>query len=511
VTKAETPGDPLRGRITGRPLTWLIVALMLAQVLSSMNQTVLAPLLPVMSGELGGASLMYLVFGAYVLSMAVAVMLYGKGGDLVDRKTLMTLAVVVFVVGSTIAALAPSVGQLIVGRFVQGVGGGGIVVLAQAIVAAAVAPQLRGKYVAIMNTVYGFASVGGPLLGGWLADGPGWRWAFWISLPVGALAVVIIARAMPSAAPAPRAPGLRVDAAGAALMCVATSSVVLMLTWGGTHRPWSDPWIIALAALAAVSVCALLVVERHASDPLIPPVLFLDRNFVLPSVAGLLLGIVMLGVVANLPTYLQMAAGVSAATSGAIMIPMIFCMTIAGLIAGQRMSRTGRSRWMLTGGAGTAALATALLARLVDHVSPWSVGALIGLLGTGLGFSMIMVVVVAQNAFPDSLISTVTGVSNYARQIGMAVGATAVGGIFTSLLLGELRDTVRPDSAVLAGFNDLTPALVAALPTADRLALTAAYTHAYSTVFLWLAPCALVAAVCLAFVREEQRSSPPPT
>ncbi|MBG6084508.1 MDR family MFS transporter [Zhihengliuella flava] len=485
-------------------LGMIFAALVVAMLLASLNQTVLATALPTMVGELNGVEHMAWVITAFILASTVMMPIYGKLGDMYGRKHLLIGAIAVFVGGSVMGALAQDMNLLIAARAVQGIGGGGLIILSQAIIADVVPARERGKYMGIMGGVFAVSSVAGPLLGGWLTEGPGWRWAFWINVPIGLVAIV--AAAVLIHLPKPPAEGRgRIDYAGMALLAAATTAIVLIATWGGGTYAWSDPVILWLIGIAVVSVALFIWVESRAAEPVIPLMLFRNRNFNLVTVAGLAVGIMMFGALGYMPTYLQMVTGFGAAEAGLLMIPMMGVMLCTSIIVGRRVSATGRyKRYMVVGslviGAGLAGLSTVHADTPIVMVCLF-----LGVMGLGLGSTMQNLTLVAQNSFALRFVGTATASVNYFRQVGATLGSAIVGSLFASRLTSELASKLPPEAASAgATGSSLTPELVTSLPEPLHTLIVEAYNHALMPLFMWIAPLSIVAFVLLCFLQEKE-------
>ena len=497
-TDAHRP-EPAEGK---QHIVLLFIGLMLSMLLAALNQTVLSTALPTIVGELNGVNEMLWVITAFILASTIMMPVYGKLGDLMGRKALLMAAIVLFMIGSVIGALAGTIEVLIAARVVQGLGGGGLMILSQAAIADVVPARERGKYMGVMGGVFAVASVAGPLLGGWFTEGPGWRWVFWINIPLGLLALDGAFFFLKL----PRHPGRpRVDVPGMILLAVATTCLVLFATWGGGKYAWTDPVILALIAGTVVAGAAFVAQERRTAEPIIPMRLFAEPNFVLTTVAGLFIGVAMFGAIGYLPTYLQMAFGVDATESGLLMIPMMGSLLIASVISGQLVSRTGRYKWMPVTGSIIVAAGLGLLSTLTPQVSLWQVCTYIAVMGLGLGLSMQILVLIVQNTFPLRQVGTATASNNFFRQIGATLGSAVVGSVFAARLTDLL--TERLPAAALenasGGANSLTPAVVASLPEALRNPIISSYNDALTPVFIWITPLALAAAVLLCFVKEK--------
>ena len=378
VANPRTPANP------APQITLLFIGLMLAMLLASLNQTVLSTALPTIVGELDGVDLMPWVITSYILTSTIVMPLYGRIGDQIGRRSLLVVAILLFMFGSIVGGLATNIYWLIIGRGVQGLGGGGLMLLSQAIIADVVPARDRGRYMGVMGSVFAVSSVAGPLLGGWLTEGPGWRWAFWISMPTGLLALFAAWKFMklPKRTEQTRP---RIDYVGMALISIATTGLVLASTWGGSQYDWGSPTIVGLFAGAALAAAAFVWNESRAPEPVIPLHLFRDRNFVLTTTSGLLTGVAMFGVLGYLPTYLQMSAGVSATVAGLLMVPMMGALLTTSIISGVYVSRTGRYKWLPITGSLLIASALLLLSTMTVETPVWVLCVYIAVLGTGLG------------------------------------------------------------------------------------------------------------------------------
>ncbi|THE16665.1 DHA2 family efflux MFS transporter permease subunit, partial [Kocuria rosea] len=498
----RTPAHRAEPGSGSRHLALLFVGLMLSMLLAALNQTVLSTALPTIVGELNGVDEMLWVITAYILASTIMMPVYGKLGDLMGRKPLLLGAILVFMAGSVVGALAGTIEVLIAARAIQGLGGGGLIILSQAAIADVVPARERGKYMGVMGGVFAVSSVAGPLLGGFFTEGPGWRWVFWINIPLGllALAGAVLFLKLPRHSGRPR-----LDIGGMVLLAVATTCLVLFATWGGGKYAWTDPVILGLIAGTLVAAAAFVAVERRTAEPIIPMHLFRERNFVLTTLAGLLTGVAMFGALGYLPTYLQMVFGVDATRSGLLMVPMMGTMLVTSVLAGQAVSRTGRYKWLPVAGSVIVAAAMGLLATLTSEQGVWHVCLYIAVLGLGLGLSMQVLVLIVQNTFPLRQVGTATAANNFFRQIGATLGSGVVGSVFASRLAELMAERV-PAAALeggAGGANSLTPAVVASLPQALQDPIVTSYNDALTPIYLWIMPLGLLAAAVLCFVAEE--------
>ncbi|WP_320536347.1 MDR family MFS transporter [Pseudarthrobacter sp. IC2-21] len=481
----------------------LFVGLMLSMLLASLNQTVLSTALPTIVGELHGVSDMLWVITAFILASTITMPVYGKLGDLMGRKALLIAAITLFMIGSVIGALANDMGMLITARVIQGLGGGGLMILSQAVIADVVPARERGKYMGLMGGVFAISSVAGPLLGGWFTEGPGWRWVFWINIPLGllALAGAFFFLKLPKHSGKPK-----LDLGGMFLLAIATTALVLFATWGGSKYDWTDPIILSLIAVTIVAAVAFVLVERRTAEPIIPLHLFKDLNFNLSTFAGLLIGVAMFGAIGYLPTYLQMAFSVNATESGLLMIPMMGALLVASVGSGQLVSRTGRYKWMPIAGSVLVAVALVLLSTLKPGQPLWEICAYLAVMGVGLGLSMQILVLIVQNSFPLREVGTATASNNFFRQIGATLGSAVVGSLFASrlaTLLTERMPAAATGGGTPGGSNSLTPAVVDHLPAEIKDLIVSSYNDALTPIFIWMVPLAVIAAVVLVFIKEK--------
>jgi EmrB/QacA subfamily drug resistance transporter len=500
MTATATSATPTPAPTEDRRSILLVFAgLMVTMLLASLDQTIFSTALPTIVGELNGVEHMLWVTTAYILASTITLPIYGKVGDLIGRKSLFIAAIALFMAGSVVGGLAQDMTWLITGRAVQGLGGGGLMILAQAIIADVVPARQRGRYMGIMGGVFALSSVAGPLLGGFFTEGIGWRWAFWMNLPLGVLAITSAALFLRLPAAGHSKPQL--DVTGMGLLALASTGLVLTTTWGGTTYAWDSAMILGLVAATLVAGIAFVRVESRAAQPIMPLHLFRDRNFNLTTVAGLIIGVSMFGALAYLPTYLQMVTGADATKAGFLMIPMMAGLLVTSIVAGQLVSKTGRYKYLPILGSAIVAGALALLSTLSVDMPVAVICGYLAVMGVGLGMSMQILILIVQNSFPVTEVGTATASNNYFRQIGASLGSAVVGTLFVSRLTELL--TAGGAGGGSAGESSLTPAAVRALPAAARDLVVHAYNDALTPVFLYLVPAMLVAVVLLAFVEEK--------
>jgi len=483
-----------------RSILLVFVGLMTAMLLSALDQTIFSTALPTIVGELDGVDHMLWVTTAYILAATIMMPVYGKVGDLIGRKPLFLFAIGVFMVGSVVGALATGMTELIVGRAIQGIGGGGLMILSQAVIADIVPARERGKYMGLMGGVFALASVIGPLLGGWFTESIGWQWCMWINVPLGLIAMASVMLFLHPPAKDRARP--RLDVAGMVLIAIASAALVLFTSWGGGTYAWDSPVILGLIGLTVVAGVAFVLVERRAAEPIMPLTLFKERNFNLTTAAGLLMGIAMFGTLAYMPTYLQMVAQVDATAAGLLMIPMMGAMLPTSIIVGRAVSRTGRYKWYPVAGAVVIGVAMFLLSTMSWTQPLWVTCAYLAVFGMGLGLQMQVLVLIVQNTFPLSMVGTATAANNYFRQIGASLGAAVVGSIFTNNLIALLTERVPGGAASLGDANSLTPEAVTQLPQQAQDIIVSSYNEALTPVFLYIVPLAVLSLILTLFIKE---------
>ena len=486
-----------------RRIVLLFLGLMVTMLLASLNQTVLSSALPTIVGELHGVEHMSWVITAFILASTITMPIYGKVSDVLGRKPLLLTAILLFMAGSVIGAVAGDMNLLIVGRTVQGLGGGGLMILSQAAIADVIPARERGKYMGIMGAVFAVSSVAGPLLGGWFTEGPGWRWVFWINIPLGILAALATIFLLHLPTKHRGAGRVRHDYLGMALMAVATTAIVLVGTWGGSQYAWGSATILGLGALAVVAAVAFVLVEKRAEEPIIPLHLFADRNFTVTTVAALATGIAMFGAIGYMPTYLQMATGASATVAGLLMIPMMGSLLVTSVVTGQMVSRTGRYKVLPIVGSLILGVGLALLSTVKADTPTPMICVFLGVIGIGLGSSMQILTLIVQNSFPLREVGTATAANNYFRQVGATLGSAVVGSVFISRLTSLMAEKFPQGTGSAGGTGSLTPDLVQSLPDGVRALVIESYNEALVPLFLYMVPLAIIAAVALCFVHEK--------
>ncbi|MEU0332920.1 MFS transporter [Streptomyces sp. NPDC006193] len=481
-----------------------IGALLLGLLLAALDQTIVATALPTIVSDLGGLEHLSWVVTAYLLASTAATPLWGKLGDQYGRKRLFQTAVVIFLIGSALCGAAQDMPQLIAFRAVQGLGGGGLIVLSMAIVGDLVPPRERGRYQGLFGAVFGATSVLGPLLGGLFTEHLSWRWVFYVNLPVGVVALAVIAAVLRI----PRRTARHVvDYLGTFLIAAVATCLVLVASLGGTTWSWASAQIIGLAVLGVVLTAAFVAVERRAAEPVLPLKLFGVRTFSLAAVIGFIVGFAMFGALTFLPTFLQVVHGISPTLSGVHMLPMVFGLLLSSTVSGQIVSRTGRWKVFPLAGTAVTTLGLLLLHRLDEHSSTAAMSACFFVFGLGLGLVMQVLVLIVQNAVSYADLGVATSGATFFRSIGASFGVAVFGAVFAGGLADKLAGAfrgVRLPPGVTADALQADPRGIAALPPALRPAALHAYASAITDVFLYAAPVAALGFLLAWFLKEDR-------
>jgi len=463
-------------------------------LLAALDQTIVATALPTIAGDLHGLSHLSWVVTAYLLAATASTPLWGKLGDLYGRKAFFQAAIVIFLAGSALAGLAHSMFQLIVFRAVQGIGGGGLMIGAQTIVADVVAPRDRGRYQGIFGSVFGVASVLGPLIGGFFVDSLSWRWVFYVNLPIGAVALAVVAAVLPGQL---RRVHHRIDYAGTALLAGTATSLVLLTSLGGTTYPWSSVPIIIMGAAAVILAAAFVAAEHRAAEPVLPLHLFRNRVFSASSAVGFVVGFAMFGALAYLPQYMQIVKGISPTASGLRLLPMMAGLLITSIVTGRLVSRWGRYRVFPIAGTATMTLGLYLLSNLGVATGAGLSSLYMFVLGAGIGASMQVLVIAVQNAVSYADLGAATGGATFFRSIGGSFGTAVFGAVFANVLVSNLASSLDGLSLPrgVTAASGASPAELARLPAAVHAAYISGYAASLRTVFLVAVPVGALAFV----------------
>jgi EmrB/QacA subfamily drug resistance transporter len=474
---AAQDGDALRGRA----LATVFGALMLGMFLAALDQTIVSTALPTIVGDLGGLDHLSWVVTSYLLASTASTPLYGKLGDMYGRKPVFLAAILIFLAGSMLAGLSRSLDELIAFRALQGAGAGGLMVGAQAIIADIVPPRERGRYMGLIGSVFAVASVAGPLLGGFLVEAISWRWVFYVNMPIGVLAVLVVVFRLHLHTPPKQH---SIDYLGAGLLTAGVSALILVTTWGGSEYPWGSATIVGLAVAGVALIGAFVWQERRATEPLIPLGLFASSVFRVATAIGFFIGLAMFGAIIFIPLFLQLVYGVSPTSSGLRMLPLMAGLLTASVLSGRVISRVGRYKAFPVAGTAVTALGMFLLSRLDVDTAPWLASVYMLVVGVGIGLVMQVIVLVVQNDAPARDVGVATSTATFFRSMGGSIGVALFGAIFASRLTSQL--TALPGGAAkrFSGGVNIRPDEVHALPPGVRHDFLLAFVSALQPVFL---------------------------
>lgn len=486
----------------------VLPGLLLAMILAMLDNMIVGTAMPRIVGELGGLSHLSWVVTAYVLGTTVSTPIWGKIGDLYGRKNIFLASIVIFMIGSALCGMAgsdilggPSDGmaELIAFRALQGLGAGGLMVNAMAIIGDLVPPRERGQYQGMMAGAMSLAMIAGPLVGGFITDNLDWRWAFYINLPIGVVALILLALKL-------KLPKLRtehrIDWLGAALLSVGITALVLITTWGGNEYGWGSPQILGLAALAVVTLGVFVPVQLRVAEPIMPLHVFKDRNFTLISLIGFLLGFAMFGAINFLPLFQQTVQGASATNSGLLLLPMMAAAMVVSIFVGKMITKTGRYKvYPLVGGIGMA-LGMFLLSLQDVNTPTWQTGVFIAVLGLGMGFLMQTTMLIAQNSVEQKDLGVASSASTFFRSIGGSFGVSLFGAIFNNQLSAQLTERLGPGAEQIAKGGRMDPAALAKLDAPVRTGFLESLAVSISGIFWWAILFAVIVPILAAFIKE---------
>jgi EmrB/QacA subfamily drug resistance transporter len=470
----------------------VVVGILLCILLAAIDQTVVVPAVPSIAADLNGFSHLSWIVTAYLLTSTVATPIYGKLSDIYGRRALLLPAIVLFVVASLLCGFAQSLMQLIVARALQGLGGAGLMAMAQAAIADVVSPRERGRYQGYMAGTWGVASVAGPILGGWMTDYLSWRWIFWINLPIGIAAFLLSSSALKMLQTKKRP--ARIDYVGSALLAAFTTAALLVMSWGGSEYGWTSPTILGLAAAAVALLVLLIMQERANGDPLLPPRLFINAVFSRGVLIAALNSGAMFGATFLLPLFFQLVRGADASLSGTLIVPYLGANCVGAFTGGQIARRLGRVKILIQIGVAATVVGFGLLAT-IDAATPplLSMGYML-FVGLGIGVVMPCTLVMIQNAAERRDVGSATGAFLFLRSMGGAVGSTLTGVVLAGQFAASVARggfTVPVDLGSLRVAAGAASTLDAATQASAHIALSGAFHAAFAV-------CAVLAALALA-------------
>ena len=504
------------GYLSHKQILVVMGGLMVGMFLSALDQSIVGTALPRITSDLGGLDKLSWVVTAYMLSATASTPLWGKISDLYGRKLLFQIAIVTFLVGSLLAGMSQNIEQLIGFRAIQGLGGGGLMALAMATIGDVIPPRERGRYQGYFAAVFGTSSVLGPVLGGWFADGPGWQWIFFMNIPIGLVALVVTSAAL-------KMPHVRrnhsIDYLGAAVVVASVSSILLYTAWAGPDHGWTSSLGLTLLVAGVLLAVLFVLVEKRATEPIIPMRLFGNSIFSIANLFGFLIGIAMFGSMIFIPVYLQVVQGMSPTKSGLAMVPMVMGIFSTSITAGQLMTRNGRYKIYPILGASVVIVALVMLSQLTATSPYWFAGLSMYVMGAGLGFTMQVLITVVQNSVDRSDMGVATSSVAFFRQMGGSFGTALFGAILSSRLAVHITDAMAgvPSGQVPANVGDIANNVekINAVPEPVHSLITGAFSDALRDTFLAAVPLVAIALAVAFFLKEKplatrEESSPQP-
>jgi EmrB/QacA subfamily drug resistance transporter len=478
-------------------------ALMLALLLAALDQTIVATALPKIAQDLNGLSKLSWVATAYLLTSAVVTPLYGKISDMFGRKKLFMVAITIFLIGSALCGLSQNMDQLIFFRGLQGIGGGGLMTMILTIVGDVVPPRQRGRYQGYFGAVFGISSVVGPLLGGYLTDNLSWRWIFYVNIPLGIVALLVVAARLHLVV---RKSPHRIDFAGALVLAASTVALLLGTVWGGNQYPWGSTTIIGLLGGGALGILLFILIESKAAEPIIPLRLFKNDIFRVSTLLSLISGMVMFATIIYLPEYQQIVRGYSATKSGLLLLPLVLGLLVAVTTSGRLISKMGRYRMFPIIGTIILAVGLYLLSHVGVDTSQLELSGWMLVAGAGIGMFLQVMTLAVQNSVSRADLGSATSTVIFFRNMGSSFGTAIFGSILISRLTFHLRQLL-PSSPITNSINgnnlQAGAAQLAKLPPAIRGDILEAFARSFHDIFLWGIPLALLAFVVALFLREQ--------
>ncbi|MET3960860.1 EmrB/QacA subfamily drug resistance transporter [Marmoricola sp. OAE513] len=509
----DQPAAPVAPALTPRQIITAMSGLIVAMLLAQLDNMIVAPALPTIVGELGGLKHLSWVGTGYILASAVATPIWGKLGDLFGHKRTFMISIVLFLIGSALCGVAQNMTELVFFRAFQGLGAGGLLVGIMSVLGMLVPPRERGKYMGVMMAVMPVSMIGGPLVGGWITDHVSWRWAFYVNLPLGALALFVIWSTLHLTTETKRTEKVVIDWSGIAVLTVWIVCLVLGITWGGTEYAWDSWQIITLFAVAAAGLLSFVLIERNAVEPVIGLHLFANKNFTLSTVVAFVAGFTMFGTIYFLPQFQQFVQGKSATNSGLLLMPLMFALMATSIGGGQVISRTGRYKAFPIVGTVLLGVGLYLFSTMDVDTTTFTSALFMIVMGLGLGCLMQTTNLIAQNSVEIKDLGAGTGTFTFVRTLGGSIGLAILGSIYTHQLTGELTKDLggRLPSASGESIQSLTPELLKEQPPQFIDAFQHAVVAGTHSIFFWGSLLVIVGFAASWFIREVPlRGSVPP-
>ncbi|MFE1286207.1 MDR family MFS transporter [Streptomyces sp. NPDC058751] len=497
---AEQTGKPAEGEKQQRSVRVVLMALMIAMMLAMLDNMIVGTAMPTIVGELGGLEHLSWVVTGYTLATAASTPIWGKLGDMYGRKGSFMTSIVIFLIGSALSGMAQDMGQLIGFRAVQGLGAGGLMVGVMAIIGDLIPPRERGKYQGMMAGVMALAMIGGPLVGGTITDNWGWRWSFYINLPLGAIALAAVSAVLHL--PKKRSE-TRIDYLGAVLLTVGITAIVLVTTWGGSEYDWASPQIMELIGLGVAALVGFVFWQTKAAEPIVPLHIFRSRNFTLMSIIGFITGFAMFGATLFLPLYQQAVQGASATNSGLLLLPMLGAMLVTSMVAGRVTTATGRYKIFPVIGGVLMVIGLYLLSTMDTDTTRFMSGVYMAVLGLGMGCLMQVTMLVAQNSVEMKDMGVASSSTTLLRTLGSSFGVAIMGALFNHRVQDVMAERAGAlGSKITEQSAQLDAASLAKLPAAAREAYQHAVSAGTHSAFVLGAAVAVIVVVASLFVKE---------
>jgi EmrB/QacA subfamily drug resistance transporter len=495
---ATTPDIAAPTYLSHRQILVILGGLMTGMFLAALDQSIVGTALPRITSDLHGLDKLSWVVTAYLLSSTAATPLWGKISDLYGRRLIFQAAIVTFLVGSLLCGFSRNIEELIAFRALQGIGGGGLMALAFATIGDVIPPRERGRYMGYMGAVFGTSSVLGPVLGGWLAQGPGWEWIFWLNVPIGIAALIVTSYAL-------KLPHTRrehvIDWFGAGLLVAGVSSLLLYVSWAGPDHGWDSGLGIGLLGGAIVLTALFIAIELRAKEPIIPMELFRGSIFRTTNAMAVVVGVAMFGAIIFVPLYLQIVMGMSPTKSGLGMLPMVVGLFSTSIPSGNWVTKTGRYRPLPIISTIVVFCALLILSTLNAQSAYWQVGLGMYVLGAGLGLTMQLLTVIVQNSVDPRHMGIATSTITFFRTLGGAFGAAAFGAVLNTRLAAHLADTLGASGGAASVDTNDTSA-IQKLPEPLRSTVIDAFANSLHDVFLTALPVIAIAFVIALFIKE---------